>query len=876
MPKKAEILLPWPRLGLDRSLAYKQQAPLTTPDCLNVRVHDVQEDRARGGSRPGSEKAFQQRLGTVGSEGPVNLLASVRTAPSQIGVQGPLSTATSWTDNFSVAPLQSVWDPLPGFALPTVQSPPHPYSGYAYSRRDAFVAVDTFKAMSLEVPVGLDPNFQHRASIRTTPFNGYDCAYQIWMLMNNTSPAPAVTSVRCRITLDEIPNTNTCQVTPLLTVTLNSTILYENTFTVTTQASTSKDFAVVYQPSNGTITFRWGTTILGTTDILSTGYIIPGYRTGFAMIGLSTNILVPQYTLVDYFTLLYNKTLTLDPEVVLAPNRNVLVTAADTILYLTDPADSTALIVSNHTNPSTTNVETVRPLLAVERGGRLFIADHGVDKVIGVNGQLNVAGTVLTDTTVNFTLAGIDINNDVLVLSPLHVKAIAGSGDNPTVPYFIPGGYKITAVTATTLTITKYQFPVACPGNCGAGSGDVTLITIPYRVTRAPKVFEPVARTLRVLWEGEENLNRNPTGDTARPLSVFTFRDISDNNLTKAAAGDFKGSVFIGCPIVARWNDRLVWAAPPDAPHTWLMSRQGNPYDYYLGYSSVDVGRPFGSQTSPGGVIGKPITAVIPHTDDYLVFGTLSEIWVMRGDPAQGGRLDNLSNTIGIVDRFAFCRGPLGETWFLSRDGFYLLSPGANQYPQSISRNRVPTELMSLDISTHNIHLQYNLLLRGVDIWLSPKIGGPGKHFFFDVVHSGFWPVQMTTEQDPWVSTQWDADMETERATLIGGRDGYIRKYSRTAGTDDGVAFDSFVLLGPILLGETDYHDGLLNELIVTLGEFSGDVNWFAFTGDNSEEAFRQYQSNSFFATARLVAGYNVTHRPRMRGHSAFVKLQGV
>ncbi|MEE8578258.1 MAG: hypothetical protein V3T31_13475, partial [candidate division Zixibacteria bacterium] len=59
----AEVLFPFPLGGLDESGAFLRQPRETTPDCLNVRAYSTDQLRARGGSRPGVDRAFTQRIG---------------------------------------------------------------------------------------------------------------------------------------------------------------------------------------------------------------------------------------------------------------------------------------------------------------------------------------------------------------------------------------------------------------------------------------------------------------------------------------------------------------------------------------------------------------------------------------------------------------------------------------------------------------------------------------------------------------------------------------------------------------------------------------------------------------------------------------------
>jgi len=52
----ANMILEFPILGLDKSLAVFKQRNGTSPHMLNVRPFDTGQNRARGGQRPGLDK----------------------------------------------------------------------------------------------------------------------------------------------------------------------------------------------------------------------------------------------------------------------------------------------------------------------------------------------------------------------------------------------------------------------------------------------------------------------------------------------------------------------------------------------------------------------------------------------------------------------------------------------------------------------------------------------------------------------------------------------------------------------------------------------------------------------------------------------------
>lgn len=72
-----DLTLQWPSAGLVKRFAMQSQPPFSTPDCLNVVVHDPFDQRARGGQRPGLAKAYNQQLGSAGNR-EIRLIYDIR------------------------------------------------------------------------------------------------------------------------------------------------------------------------------------------------------------------------------------------------------------------------------------------------------------------------------------------------------------------------------------------------------------------------------------------------------------------------------------------------------------------------------------------------------------------------------------------------------------------------------------------------------------------------------------------------------------------------------------------------------------------------------------------------------------------------------
>lgn len=66
----------FPLMGLHEGMALEHQPPTTSPYLKNVRAFDVEEERVRGGQRPGLVKAYDTQ---IGGDHPVLLITTIST-----------------------------------------------------------------------------------------------------------------------------------------------------------------------------------------------------------------------------------------------------------------------------------------------------------------------------------------------------------------------------------------------------------------------------------------------------------------------------------------------------------------------------------------------------------------------------------------------------------------------------------------------------------------------------------------------------------------------------------------------------------------------------------------------------------------------------
>jgi hypothetical protein len=379
------------------------------------------------------------------------------------------------------------------------------------------------------------------------------------------------------------------------------------------------------------------------------------------------------------------------------------------------------------------------------------------------------------------------------------------------------GTYEIASIAVGGLTMTATT-----------GTGTCT-----FNVMRGAKIYTPVTDTL---------------------------------SLYLAEAG--KGTVPVGPKIIAHYRDRIVMA---DA-HLWYMSRQGNPLDFDYSADSGDTQRAVAAQTSDAGRLGEVITALIPFSDDYMLFGCENSVWVLRGDPAWSGQIDNLSRNIGILSNTSYCLGPSGEIIFLSRDGLYIM-PNATTPPQSVSSETLPNDLLNIDPKLFDILMAYDVKERGVHIYNTPKAGGSVKHWWFDWDQKSTWPVDVPVTFQPTSILSYKAHDTVDGAVLLGCRDGYVRKFHQNFVSDGATAITSNLIVGPIRTAKSNYRDGKVIEVIGALAEGSGDVTADVLIGKTHEATVRASAFATHTLTDGILHGLNRKFRPRARGGSFAIKL---
>ena len=334
------------------------------------------------------------------------------------------------------------------------------------------------------------------------------------------------------------------------------------------------------------------------------------------------------------------------------------------------------------------------------------------------------------------------------------------------------------------------------------------------------------------------------------------------------------------CSIAARYRNRIVLAGLDTDPQDWFMSAVGDPLNWDYSPATITTTIAVAGNNSDAGLVGDSITCLAAYNDDLLIMGGSQSIWLMRGDPADGGRIDAISHEVGIIGPDAWCLDAQGNMYFFGGGVFYRMGPvGASTMyqktlggmPEPLSRGRLDSVFNKVDASNSTVRLLWDETLHGVHIYITPTISGVATHYWWDARTDGFWPEQYPNFVGPTSAMVFKSPTSTARADLLGGQDGYIRQVDYTSKTDDGISIPSYVDWGPQNSGSV-HQNSRINRVTVILDQASDPVTVSVFAAQSPQEVV-QSSAPAFSFQASPVNRYAI---PRINGNSLLVGISNI
>jgi hypothetical protein len=330
--------------------------------------------------------------------------------------------------------------------------------------------------------------------------------------------------------------------------------------------------------------------------------------------------------------------------------------------------------------------------------------------------------------------------------------------------------------------------------------------------------------------------------------------------------------------LICTWRGRIITSGLLKRGQAVYGAAVDNPLDYDEAPAIPTATMAWSFTTGKEGQIGDTVTGLCPFTDDVLIVFCSGSILIVRGDPADGGKRDFITDEIGAAWGKAWCRTPEGNIYFVSNKlGIYIMRP--NSLPQRISQ---PIEQLVAAKNTGDLQilLEYDEAGQCIHIFYSP-IDDPqdAEHLTYELRTNAWQPLKFANNNhNPLAVCTFDGNEVGDRVMAMGGWDGYTRYFDPDAEDDDGTPIDSWVLIGPLLTANAD--EVMIHDLQAILGDESGDVFYDVLDASTAESLATASEDTDFWSTVKAAdhegtfeAGRNYTHPARHSGHALGVRL---
>lgn len=506
-------------------------------------------------------------------------------------------------------------------------------------------------------------------------------------------------------------------------------------------------------------------------------------------------------------------------------------------------------------------------------GGSAFLLSHiwlddfqQYSRVVAAgNKQIWYEGTgVAAGTMVELVAARDDIDTaDQLVMFEIFQKVFVVNGAKLKVADFVN-----TKLTHSALTTAHAKGDILTQATSGA------VMVVDFTDTAKTHTYGTV---ISGTFTATNQVTGSGSGTTFTPSAVSDGPHWYDLTVyPDGASGSLPAKAYLGC----LYRGRCVLSGNPDYPYQWYMSRVANPWDW--AYAANDALSPVAGGNADAGELGDVIRALIPYKDEYMIIGCANSMWVMRGDPASGGSLDEVDLTVGIFGAYSWCFDGNGNLYFMSKTGLHMI-PASLGGVQPVSHTVLPnlSEDEELDPSVHRVTLAYDADRFGICICITQLSDGSNSNYFYDLRTTGIFPETYPDELGVYSALFYAANDDTLRGMLVGCTDGYMRTFDDSekndVGTNDDVTITSRVVL-PILQDDDDDREiRMTSATITTAGteSASGSVTVNVFRADSAEAVLEAIDDGDTPHTTETFTGAGRQNRirSRVRGHSIAIEL---
>lgn len=339
------------------------------------------------------------------------------------------------------------------------------------------------------------------------------------------------------------------------------------------------------------------------------------------------------------------------------------------------------------------------------------------------------------------------------------------------------------------------------------------------------------------------------------------------------------GAIPPRCQLIAAWRGRIVLARAPGDPHNWHMSALGDPGNWDQFPPVVTIDQAVSGNDPRVGPCPDIINALLPVSDDLILFGGDRSVLRLTGDPMAGAVFDVVTEETGMAFGRSACVGPdFTAFWFGSRGGVWAMPPGGPARP--ITTGAIHQRMSDVSLADYTARLVWSDVDDGLHVFLVPMradAAAPARHWFWERRAGGmgaWWEDSYPVV--PTAACVVDGDDPEDRAVVVGGVDGCVRAFDPAAVDDDPPAgestpeaIDARVLLGPFGAGPegAGAERVRVSRLHAVLAEGQHGVGYELLAGDNPEDVPAIPAASGTFAAGRNVAG------ARARGQAWWLRL---
>ena len=331
-----------------------------------------------------------------------------------------------------------------------------------------------------------------------------------------------------------------------------------------------------------------------------------------------------------------------------------------------------------------------------------------------------------------------------------------------------------------------------------------------------------------------------------------------------------RGVIPVRLQVFELWRGRLVGFGDPT--NQWWMSAKDDPFDWD-DKPPVETARAAinGARADMAGLMAEPLNAFIPLNNDLALMGTTSSIYQLSGDPRESGAaLDVVNSKYGIAFGRAWTRDSEENVYVMLTTGQIAAFDGRGTM-LSISQDKIPARLKNINRTTHYVLLEWSWEQNGLHVFVVPfagYAGVQGTHYFWEKSLDAWHPDVFAIGKQPTSTIQLQGDVAADQRVVVGGEDGWVRRFDPAVFSDDGTAIDAYTTIGPLAPGGArSPFRYRFTRFMVQLKESEGGAMMELYGSDSPDSIGR------LFHTTRLHPGRNV-YLGRVNAAYCYVRLR--